>query len=493
MSLSIHTASGVPTAAAVDVLALVVAEGALEKQKLVADLDRTLGGALLAQAKLAEFSGKADQSFEIATLGRLKAHRVLLIGSGAKRGIEEPRLRACAASAARFANGAKAKSLALAFVPEPVDLRVVAEGLVLGAYRFTKYLTGDRLPKSALKEAKVFASGKSAQADRGAIELGIKVAAAICVTRDAVNEPANELTPEVLADTAKRLAKKNNLHVKVLDKRGIAAAGMKLHYAVGQGSSNEPRFIHLSYVPKKPKKKLVFVGKGLTFDSGGLCIKPAAGMGEMKSDMGGAGAVLGLMVAVAAVKPNVEVHGIIGAAENMPDAAAYRPGDVFGSLDGKTVEIVNTDAEGRLVLADALAYATKLNPDYLVDAATLTGACIVALGKTCSAYYTAEDKLAREIDVAAKEAGEQFWRMPLLEDLREQLKSDIADLKHLGDRWGGSISAALFLREFVGKCVWMHCDVAGPVLYDAAKGVYPKGATGHPVLTFLKMVEHAAR
>jgi leucyl aminopeptidase len=193
------------------------------------------------------------------------------------------------------------------------------------------------------------------------------------------------------------------------------------------------------------------------------------------------------------VKPNVEVHGIIGSAENMPDGAAYRPGDIFGSLAGKTVEIINTDAEGRLVLADALAYASKLNPDLIVDAATLTGACVVALGKTCSAFYTADDDLAKRMDGSADEAGELFWRMPLLEDLREQLKSDVADLKHTGDRWGGSISAALFLREFVDAPSWMHCDVAGPVLADRARGAYPKGGTGHPVLTFLHLVENLAR
>ncbi len=248
----------------------------------------------------------------------------------------------------------------------------------------------------------------------------------------------------------------------------------------------------MSYTPKKPKKKLCFVGKGLTFDSGGLCIKPAAGMGEMKSDMGGAAAVLGLMVAVASLRPNVEVHCIIGSAENMPDGAAYRPGDIFGSLDGKTVEIINTDAEGRLVLADALAYARKLEPDVIVDAATLTGACVVALGKTWSAFYTGDDKLARQVDKAAAEAGENLWRMPLIEELREQLKSDVADLKHTGERWGGSISAALFLREFVGDVPWIHCDIAGPALSDNARGVTPKGGTGHAVLTFLRFVENSA-
>jgi leucyl aminopeptidase len=209
----------------------------------------------------------------------------------------------------------------------------------------------------------------------------------------------------------------------------------------------------------------------------------------MKSDMGGAPAVLGLMAAVAIVSPAVEVHGIIGAAENMPDGSAYRPGDVFGSLDGKTVEIVNTDAEGRLVLADALTYASRLKPDLIVDAATLTGACLVALGKGTTGFYATDDELARRVDAAAEGAGESFWRMPLLEELVEQLKSDVADLKHTGERWGGSITAALFLREFVGQVPWIHCDVAGPVLADRARGMYPQGGTGHPVLTFLRLVE----
>jgi leucyl aminopeptidase len=180
---------------------------------------------------------------------------------------------------------------------------------------------------------------------------------------------------------------------------------------------------------------------------------------------------------------------LVGAAENMPDGSAYRPGDVFGSLDGKTVEIINTDAEGRLVLADALAYARNLKPDLIVDAATLTGACLVALGKGCSGYYVDDNRTARRFEDAAEQAGEQFWRLPLLDDLREQLKSDIADLKHTGERYGGSITAALFLQEFVGDTAWLHCDVAGPVLADRAKGIYPKGATGHPVLTFVNFVE----
>jgi leucyl aminopeptidase len=371
-------------------------------------------------------------------------------------------------------------------------LRTVAEGAVLGAYRFVKYLTGDRVPKKSIEAISILRAGKATAAEKKAVEAGVAVAEAVFIARDAVNEPPNELTPAKLAEIAQDVAKAGKFKITVLDKAGIKKAGMHLHYAVGQGSRNEPRFVHMIHAPKGAKKKVVFVGKGLTFDSGGLCIKPAPGMGEMKSDMGGAAAVLGLMAAIATLNPKVEVHGIIGAAENMPDGAAYRPGDIFGTLDGRTVEIINTDAEGRLVLADALAYARNLKPDLIVDAATLTGACVVALGKTCSAFYTADDKLAKQFDASAKSAGEAFWRMPFLEELREQLNSDVADMQHTGDRWGGSITAALFLREFVGEVPWIHCDVAAPVLYDRARGVYPKGGTGHPVLTFVDFVESLA-
>ncbi len=492
--MQIQLSSKDVAAAEADVLALFVVEGGLDRHKTVLALDERLDGALLKSAATAEFTGKADQSLELCTLGRLPAKRLVLIGVGPKRGLDEAAIRNFAATAARAANSANARSLALA-VPEKIPgtgLRVVGEGLVLGAYRFTKYLTGDRAPRAQLEQAVVFKlDGRPTAADRRAIDAGMEIGYAVRIARDAVNEPANVLTPEGLARLARRVARKHRLKIKVLDRQGIVEAGMKLHAAVGQGSVNEPRFIHLTYLPDKPKAKLAFVGKGLTFDSGGLCIKPAAGMGEMKSDMAGAAAVIGLMAAVAIVHPDVEVHGIVGAAENMPDAGAYRPGDVFGSLDGKTVEIVNTDAEGRLVLADALSYARRLEPDLIVDAATLTGACVIALGKTCTGYFTRQEQLARKVERAAREAGEAMWRLPLVEEMREQLKSDVADLKHTGERWGGAISAALFLREFVGEIPWVHCDIAGPALSDRAKGVVPKGGTGHGVLTFLRLVENA--
>ncbi len=494
MALQIQLAPGDASSVVCDVLIVSACQGAVAAHPTVIALDKTLGGALLEHIKALEFEGKLDQVLELPTLGRLKSKKLVLLGLGKAADLDAARLRASLAGCVRASSGGNTRVLHLALPEAEFDLRSVGEGVALGVYRFTKYFTGDRRPKAELAKIGLhLARGAANAAQKKQLDLGVAVADAVAIARDAVNEPPNVMTPEGLAEVARGIARKHKLKVKVLDKKGILAAGMNLHYAVGQGSENEPRFIHVSYVPKKKSKKIVFVGKGITFDSGGLCIKPAAGMQEMKSDMAGAAAVLGAIAAVATVKPDVEVHAIVAAAENMPDAAAYRPADVFTSLDGKTVEIINTDAEGRLVLADALAYATRLKPDLIIDAATLTGAALVALGKTCSAFYSTDDDVARALETAARTAGEQFWRMPLLEELGEQLKSDIADLKHTADRWGGSISAALFLREFVGKYPWVHCDVAGPVLADRAKGMYPKGATGHPVLTFLTFVEQAGR
>jgi leucyl aminopeptidase len=431
----------------------------------------------------------------LASLGRLKVDKVVVLGVGDRRSLGAPDVRVFAAKAARCAGAEKARSLALA-LPSGLEgeLRAVAEGLELGAYHFTKYLTGDRKPKTELVTVTVGCAGKLKASAKAALAIGQKVGQAVNLSRDLSNEPGNVIYPETFANAAEKVAKDNGLKIHVFDFREIRRRGMKLIDAVGRGSSRDPRFVHIAWTPKGAKRKLVFVGKGITFDSGGVSIKPAAGMGEMKHDMSGAANVVAMMAAVAALKPKVEVHAIAPCAENMPDGDAYRPGDIFGSLDGKTVEIVNTDAEGRLVLADALAYARALSPDILVDNATLTGACVVALGNTCSGWYANDEGAAREFAAALKESGELMWRMPLLEDLRDQIKSDVADVKQAGDRYGGSITAALFLREFVGDARWIHCDIAGPSALDRPNGwAQTKGASGHAVLTFLAMIERAAR
>lgn len=496
MPLDIQLRAAQPVDLAADVLVVGVLHSGGKTPALppaLKPLDAALGGALAKLCAREEFTGKRDQVITVATIGRLQVDKVVLLGLGEKRSLGVPEVRTFAAKAARIANGEKAKSLALS-LPAGVEgeLRALVEGLELGAYRFTKYFTGDRKPKAELAQVIVATAGKTKPNAKALVTLGQRIAAAVNLSRDLSNEPGNVMYPETLAAAAQSVAKENGLKIEVFDFKEIRRRGMKLIDAVGRGSSHEPRLVHIAYTPKGAKRKLVFVGKGITFDSGGLSIKPAAGMGDMKHDMSGAANVIALMAAVAAVKPKVEVHAIAACAENMPDGNAYRPGDIWGSLDGKTVEIVNTDAEGRLVLADALAYARTLTPDLIVDNATLTGACVVALGTTCSGWYANDEGLAREFDRAVRDSGEQMWRMPLLEEMREQIKSEVADVKQAGDRWGGSITAALFLREFVADSKWVHCDIAGPASLDRPHAwMQAKGGTGHGLLTFLAMIERA--
>lgn len=496
MSIKLSIVSQDPLSVAADLVVIGVPEGATTKDGILAALEKALGPVVSRAVKREDFSGKKDQSLDLTTNDALKAARVLLLGLGKTSPLTDVEVRLLAAKGARVALGAKLENIAIA-LPEGVKhaVRAGAEGALLGAYRFTKFLTGDRIPKASIKQVTLVSATKPTKTDLAEMGLGQKIAESIWLARDLVNTPPNELHPESFANIAVAVAKSHNLKVKVFDRAALEEHGMKLIVAVGQGSARAPHLVHLTYTPsgRGAKKKLVFVGKGLTFDSGGLCIKPAQGMEEMKGDMGGAANVLALMAAVAATKPNVEVHGILGLAENMPDGAAYRPGDIFGSLDGKTVEIINTDAEGRLVLADCLAYARALKPDLILDNATLTGACVVALGTTVSGYYANREELGESVRKAAKAAGEAMWQLPLVEELREGLKSDWADIKHTADRWGGSITAALFLREFVGDSPWVHIDIAGPSMANKAYGIYSKGGTGHGVLTFLRLIDELAQ
>jgi leucyl aminopeptidase len=492
MPIKLSLSSSEPLHVAADVLILGVSEGASLKEGALGELSKALGPSFGRTVKREDFTGKKDQTLEVSTGGTdLKPGKVLLVGLGSAA-MSAPDVRVFAAKGARYALGTKATSIAVAVPEAPGGERAAAEGVVLGAYRFTKYLTGDRVPKTQIERATVVVHGKITKEARDAVSLGQHVGEAICIARDLINEPPNELYPEALANRAVQVCRERALDVTVMDPAALEKKGMKLILAVGQGSVKGPRLVHMKYKPEKPvspKKKIVFIGKGLTFDTGGICIKPAPGMEEMKGDMGGAANVIALMAAVAAVKPAVEVHGLIGCAENMPDGNAYRPGDIFGSYDGKSVEIINTDAEGRLVLADVLAYGRELKPDLMLDNATLTGACVVALGPTVSAFYGNKDDVVERMKKAIKASGEAMWHMPLVEDLREGLKSDWADIKHVADRWGGSITAALFLREFVGDTPWVHCDVAGPSMANKPYSVYAKGGTGHGVLTFLELID----
>jgi len=470
-----------------DVLVVILPNHEPLSQPGFMDLDQVLGGAL------AEHLGNQSTPIErsgplsMPTLGRLPARHLIICAVK----VHTPESASAALTEAvaigvREALQFRPVTIAVS-TPPAASVSSAALGALLGAYTFDRYQS----EKTKLSEITLLLSRAATGADKQALALGKKLAAGVCLARDLVNEPPNVLFPQSFAERAQDVAKRNKLSCKVLDARGIEKAKMHLHHAVGRGSSNPPTFIHLTYQPKQPRGRIVFVGKGLTFDSGGLCIKPMQGMAEMKSDMAGGAAVLGLMEIVSALAPSIEVHGIIGAAENMPDGNAYRPADVIGSLAGKTVEIINTDAEGRLVLADCLTYAARLEPDLVIDAATLTGATLISLGPPYSAYFTASDDIATAMQRAATRAGESFWRMPLIEELGQQLKSDVADLKHTGERYGGAITAALFLREFTLGVPWMHCDIPGAVLRERASGMHPKGGTGHAVLTFVELVrEH---
>lgn len=503
MKITIRTAK--PLEAQADVVAaLVFAPYESKKAGLAAPidaLDRQTRGILAQHLKDEDFKAKRDQTVSFATLGRLKSKKLVITGLGDPAKLTATEVRTIFARLAKAATADKAKSLAIVLPAGLLPmLREAAEGLELGAYRFTKYFTGDKKPKATLGAVTLYTTEAVGAADKRNIDFGQKVAQAVNVSRDLSNEPPNVIFPASLAAAAVEVGKANGLKVTVIDYKEVKKRGMGLLQAVGQGSVNEPCLVHMEYHPpaKKAgsqvvgKRRMIFVGKGITFDTGGISIKPAAGMQEMKHDMSGAANIVGLMQAVAALQPDVEVHGIIAAAENMPSGSAYRPGDVWMSYEGKSVEIINTDAEGRLILADALTYAHRLKPDFLLDNATLTGACVVALGSTCSGWYASSEEAARFMAGAVKEGGEQMWRMPLLEELKDQLKSDVADIKHTGDRFGGSISAALFLREFIGETKhWVHCDIAGPAMADRAFRWDPKGGTGHGVLTFLKLVENA--
>lgn len=487
--MKVTLSTDAPIAVSADLLAIGVRAADAKTDPNVEAIDKASSGALRAQIQLEEFEGKPGQVLKTGITG-IGATQVLLVGLG-EGGHAVAAARTLAARAAQI--GQAYKAIAVVVPGEDAEsVRAAASGAVLGAYRFTRYLTGDRQPKRVLSSVKIVVSTRDA-AHKGALADGIALGECVNAARDLVNAPPNDLYPAVLADFAKAQSQELGIACKVWDKKGIEKLGMHLLLAVNRGSSKEPRFFHMTWKPKgKAAGKVVFVGKGLTFDAGGLCIKPPKSMLDMKCDMAGAATTIATVMAAARLKLPIEVHGIVGSTENTIGDDAYRPGDVFPSLDGKSVEIINTDAEGRLVLADALAYARELGADYLIDHATLTGACMVALGPWTAGLFTNEDELAKRYLDAAGDEGESFWRMPLTEDLREGLKSDVADLKHTGDQYGGAISAAMFLKEFVGESKWMHLDIAGPAFQERPHGIQPKGGSGFGVLTAIRFLESLA-
>ena len=455
--------------------------------KPVGRLNKSLANRVKKVLEKENFKGKEGEILKVPTVG-LSADFVYLVGLGKREKANEDTYRRAAANLIKRLRRDKVKEVCVV-TPKRGDLgyelsKAITEGAILGSYTFDKYKS-KKEDGFQVEEVKIY------RGDDKGIEVGKIFAEAQNYARSLVNEPGNVINPITLAEEAKKLAEEYGLECKIYDEKQIQEMGMLALYSVGKGSATPPRFIHLTYKPKgKPKEKIALVGKGLTFDSGGLNIKPGDYMRTMKMDKSGACAVLGIMKAVAQLKPEVEVHGIIGAAENMPDGNAYRPDDVIRAKNGKYIEIDNTDAEGRVTLADALSYASELNPDKIIDMATLTGACMVALGEYTAGLFTNAPDFAEEIKRIAKRTGERVWELPMDDErLRKKIKNTVADVLNTGGRYGGAITAAMFLEEFVGEGIkWVHLDIAGPAWSKEEYGYYTKGGTGFGVRTCLEYI-----
>ena len=478
-----------------ELLAVGVFEGRVGEVKALSQLDQALGGKLTVLIDQEQFKGKDGERLALHTLGLVVPQRLLLVGLGKREEFDVPDARTYGAAVAGEAQRMRCAHVAAALPPLDGSAnerlaRFFAEGLSLGDYRFDKYRKREENPKTQVaKLTLVLGEGHSAP-HLGTAQAEV-VARAVRFARDLVNEPAAKLTPSELAEAARELAKKRDLECRVLGKKECEKEKMGLFLAVAQGSDQEPKFIHLIYRPKgkeKPTRRVVLVGKGVTFDSGGLSLKPSASMLDMKADMAGAAAVLGIMGALPAMGIKAEVHGVIAAAENMISGGAYKLGDVISGMSGKSVEITNTDAEGRLTLADALAYAVRQQPDEIVTMATLTGACMVALGPHIAGVMGSENALIERVLAAARRVGEEVWHLPLPKNLKEQVESKIADLKNAGDRWGGALTAGLFLKEFVEQVPWVHLDIAGPAFAEKEHGHIKAGGTGFGVATMLELL-----
>ncbi len=471
-------------------------EGMKHPEGNTAAVDKSLDGAISQLIKQGEIKGKLNEVTLLHSLGRLPASRIVVTGLGKKPELSVNKVRGAVAETCRrlrhkgvanvatIAQGAGINGISLESAAQ-----AVTEGALLGLYAFRRYKTKKENNFGEIKQLLIAGSEKEKPLLEKAIVRGRILAEAANRARDMVNEPANYMTPGQMAEAARQLAKSYGLEVEVLEREQMAAAGMGALLGVAQGSQQPPKFIVLSYKGSDSDEIAVaLVGKGITFDSGGISIKPSAGMAEMKGDMAGGAAVMSALSAIAQLKPKTNVMAVVPATENLPSGSALKPGDILTAMNGKTIEVLNTDAEGRLILADALSYARKHDAKAIVDVATLTGACRVALGTVCSGAFSNNQELTDRIITAGKEAGEYIWQLPMYDEYNEQLKSDIADIKNIGNSYGGAITGAKFLAEFVDDTPWVHLDIAGTSDTDKEKGYLVKGATGVPVRTLVNLV-----
>ena len=423
------------------------------------------------------FEGKLGQTYLLHTLDKIPADKILVVGFGKREEFDANKMREAVCKAVKKLQQIHAKEACFDFDVNCDYGKSAVIGAMIADYAFDKYKT----EKARHLEKITFA--KFSQAE---INEGIIFGEAMKFARDLANEPAAYATPSRLAEIASNI---DGVSAKIFDKEEIERMGMGAYLAVGQGSVQPPKFIHMKYVGRNPKKKIAIIGKGICFDAGGLDLKPASSMLTMRDDISGAACVLGVMRALSKLEPDVEVHGIIAACENMPSGSSYKPGDILTAKNGKTIEVDNTDAEGRLTLADALCYACELGVDEVIDIATLTGACVVALGTTVSGIMGNDEDMISTLIRTGKDSGEKFWEMPMYPEFMDSLKSDIADMKNTGTRMGGASIAGVFLKEFVEGVKWCHLDVAGTAFLEKPQKEFIAGSTGVGVRTLLNYIK----
>jgi leucyl aminopeptidase len=455
-------------------------------------IDTFMNEALSNFLKNIGFKGEVGKIVSMPGYGQVKFKNIIVAGLGKKEKIKADIIRMAAAYSFNKAKDLNAKNLTFENLGSKIlgeeAIKGVVDGAILANYEFKKYKNKKKEKKAKIEDIYLI-GGKKLQK----VVSPTKIAAeATNHVRDLVNEPGNILKPVDLARLAKKLANQMGLGCTIFDKNRLKVEKMQGLLAVGQGSHHPPCFIHLAHLPKEAQKRVVLLGKGITFDTGGLNIKPYVHMKTMKSDKAGACVVFGVLEAVARLNLPIEVHGLIPAAENMPGGNAFRPDDIIVFKNGKSVEIHSTDAEGRLVLADALIYGSNLKPDIMIDVATLTGACVVALGYYSSGIFSEDQGLISIFQKIGQQTGEKFWPLPLDEDLKEEIKGSFSDIKNIGSsRYGDAITAALFLKEFVSEEVkkWVHLDIAGPAFLEKPWKYYIEGATGVPVRTIISWLQ----
>ncbi len=478
---------------AADVIALFVHQDKRLFSSEVLSIGRKLGIQVPA-AELGDFTGKEGETVVLYPRKTGKARRVVLAGLGVRKQLTLERYRRSSAEAAKRAQALKAGSLAMFVPPVAAEYKSVvaalAEGAILALYKYDKYISRKADAAPSLQHIALCTE------DPARLKAGIQVAEqtqivceATYLARDLANAPGNEIFPETLAEAARLSAERCNYRATILDEREITELGMGGVLGVSQGSTHPPRFVILEYGDTR-KSPLVLVGKGVTFDSGGISIKPSAGMAEMKMDMSGAAAVIGTFEAAARLKLPVHIVGLIPSVENMPSGSSIRPGDIIRHHNGKTSEVDNTDAEGRLILADALAYAEKYKPSAVIDLATLTGAVVVALGHHATGMLGNDEALMKKLRRAGETTYERVWQMPMFDEYEKLIKSDVADVKNVGGRWAGVITGAWFLKKFIGTYKWVHLDIAGTAILEENGEYAQKGASGVGVRLLTELLRH---